>query len=61
MQAVQHFIAQSPYTANVPVLESTRTDDGWPADRIDALSRKVDKSAMDPKLMGTANNKAPGS
>ena len=36
MQAVQRFIAQSPYAANVPVLESTRTDDGWPADRIDA-------------------------
>ena len=61
MQAVQRFVAQSPYAVNVPVLESTRTDDGWPADRIDALSRKVDKSAMDPKLMGTSNNKAPGS
>ena len=41
MQAVQRFVAQSPYAANVPVIESTRTDDGWPADRIDSVSRKA--------------------
>ena len=52
MQTVQRFVAQSPYAVNVPVLESTRTDDGWPADRIDALSRKAATSALDPKLMG---------
>ena len=41
MQTVQRFVAQSPYAVNVPMLESTRTDDGWPADRIDLLSRKA--------------------
>ena len=31
MQAVQHFVAQSPYATNVPVLESTKpTMDGRP-------------------------------
>ncbi len=38
MQTVQRFVAQSSYAMNVPVLESTRTDDGWPADRIDTVS-----------------------
>ncbi len=52
MQTVQRFVAQSPYAVNVPILESTRTDDGWPADRIDLLSRKAASSALDPKLMG---------
>ena len=56
MQTVQRFVAQSPYAVNVPVLESTRTDDGWPADRIDALSRKAERSALDPKLLGASNN-----
>ena len=44
MQAVQRFVAQSPYAVNVPVIESTRTDDGWPADSIDSLSRKAVRS-----------------
>lgn len=52
MLAVQHFITQSPYATSILVLESTRTDDGWPANRIDALSRKAAAATMDPKLMG---------
>ena len=56
MQIVQRFVAQSPYAINVPVLESTRTDDGCPADRIDWLSRKAATSALDPKLMGGSSS-----
>jgi hypothetical protein len=51
MQAVQRFVAQSAYASNVPVLESTRSDDGWPADRIDTVSRKAATSILEPKLM----------
>jgi len=57
MLAVQRFVAQSPYSTNVPVIESTRTDDGSPADRIDLVSRKAAASALDPKLMGSAGGK----
>jgi hypothetical protein len=56
MQTVQRFVAQSPYAANVPVIESTRTDDGWSADRIDWVARKSVTAAPDPKLMGTPNS-----
>ncbi len=52
MQTVQKFVAQSAYNPSVPVLESTRTDDGWPADRINTLSIKAANAAMEPKLMG---------
>jgi len=52
MQTVERLVARSPYNVNVPVMESTRTDDGWPADRIDWLSRKAAASAMEPKLLG---------
>jgi hypothetical protein len=54
MQAVQRFVAISPYSANIPVLESTRTDDGWPADRIDSISKKAAGAVMEPKLMGSS-------
>ncbi len=56
MQTVQRLVAQSPYAANVPVLESTRTDDGFGADRIDWLARKAVGAAPDPKLMGAPNS-----
>jgi hypothetical protein len=52
MQTVQRFVAQSPYGAGIPVLESTRTDDGWPADRINALAVRAASSAMPPTLLG---------
>jgi hypothetical protein len=55
MQTVQRFVVQSPYAVNVPIIESTRTDEGWPADRIDSLSRKAATTTMDPKLMGAAS------
>jgi len=57
MQTVQRFVAQFTYggAAGVPVLESIRTDDGWPADRIDSLSRKAVTAALDPKLLGASN------
>ncbi|MGO9115542.1 MAG: hypothetical protein ACLP9L_40555 [Thermoguttaceae bacterium] len=60
MQAVQHFVAQAPYVVDLPVLESTRTDDGWPADRIDLLTRKAATAAPDPKLMGSASSSTAG-
>jgi hypothetical protein len=52
MQTVQRFVAQNPYASGVPVLESTRTDDGWPAERINALAIRAAGSAMPPTLMG---------
>ena len=61
MQIVQRFVAQSPYGANVPVLESTRSDDGWPADRINALSIKAAGSALPPTLLGGSGSGGGGS
>jgi hypothetical protein len=52
IQAVQQVVSQSPYASNVPVLESTRSDDGWPADRIDTLNRRAIGAMLEPKLMG---------
>lgn len=60
MQTVQRFVAQSPYAADIPILESTRTDDGWPADRIDLLSRKAVTAAPEPKLMGGSGGASGG-
>jgi hypothetical protein len=51
MQAVQRFVAQTPYARNVPIFESTRTDEGWPADRIDLVSKKSLAATPDTKLM----------
>lgn len=53
MQAVQRFVAQSPYAVSIAILESTRTDDGWPADRIDWVSKKAAEAAIAPKLLGS--------
>lgn len=51
IQMAQQFVAQSPYPGHpVPVLESTMSDDGSPADRIDAIGRKCQASIPDPKL-----------
>ncbi len=61
MLAVQRCVAQSPYAVNVPVIESTRTDDGTPAASIDSLSRKAAATAMDPKLLGTSATATGGS
>ncbi len=60
MQTVQRYVARSGYGANTPVLESTRTDDGWPADRINALAVKAATAALDPKLMGASGGAAGG-
>jgi hypothetical protein len=60
MQAVQRLVSQMPYAVSVPVFESTRTDEGWPADRIDSVGRSAEKAAIPPKLLGTVNNKSPG-
>ncbi len=56
MQAVQRVVDQSAYVANVPIIESTRTDDGWPADRIDTIGKKAATSALDPKLLGSSSS-----
>jgi hypothetical protein len=56
MQAVQRVVAQSAYAANVPVLESTRIDDGWPASKIDTLDHKSNEVALPPKLMGASSS-----
>ena len=56
MQAVQRYVAQSPYAINVPILESTRTDDGWPADTINRVSLKSAAAMQDPKLMGSSGH-----
>jgi len=43
------------------VLESTRSDDGWPADRINALSIKAAGSALPPTLLGGSGSGGGGS
>jgi hypothetical protein len=52
MQTVQRFVAQSPYANNIPIYESTRTDEGWPAERIDTVAKKLNAAVPDPKLPG---------
>jgi hypothetical protein len=51
MQTVQRAVTKSPYGANIPVLESTRSDDGWPADRVYDLATRAAGSAVPPKLL----------
>jgi hypothetical protein len=57
MQAVQRFVSQSPYANNIPILESTRTDEGWPADRIDLVTKKSASLTPDPKLGAAGGGK----
>ncbi len=61
MQAVERFVAQSTYGGGpgIPVIESTRTDEGSPAASIVSLTRKADSSLPDPKLLGSSGG-APG-
>ncbi|MGD0896999.1 MAG: hypothetical protein ABR915_04125 [Thermoguttaceae bacterium] len=59
---VQQFVAQSAYGGQVaPVVESNRPDDGWPADRIDAVNRKFQAAIPDPKLPASSGGTAGGS
>jgi hypothetical protein len=61
MQTVRQFVAHSGYGSNTPVLESTRTDDGCAASRIDAVVRKAAAAALEPKLLGSASTGVAGS
>jgi hypothetical protein len=56
--AVQQCLAQSSYPGDppVPILESRRSDDGWPADRVDAVGRKFQAATPDPKLPATTQS-----
>lgn len=56
MLAVQRVVSQSAYANNVPVMETTRTDDGWPADRIDLVSKKAATATPEPKLLGSSGS-----
>jgi hypothetical protein len=60
MQTVQRAVAQTSYGANVPVLESTRTDDGWPASRVNDLAVQSAGAAVPPKLLGSSGGGAAG-
>jgi hypothetical protein len=49
--AVQHFIARSTYPGQMPpVLETTRPEDNWSADRIHMLNKKFQASFPNPVL-----------
>jgi uncharacterized membrane protein YgcG len=50
--AVQELLAHSIYPGDplIPVLETNRPNDGWPADRIDLIGRKFQAATPDPKL-----------
>ncbi len=51
--AAQQFVAASSYDGQLPaVVATTRSDDGWPADRVDAVFRKSAATVPDPKLGG---------
>jgi hypothetical protein len=48
---VGQFVAQSAYGGQLaPVFESSRPDDGWPADRVEMVTRKFQAAFPDPKL-----------
>jgi hypothetical protein len=51
MATVEQFVAQSAYGGQLaPVYESSRPDNGWPADQVEAVSRKFQASFPDPRL-----------
>ena len=59
--AAQQFASQSTYNGQVPqVIETSRTDDGWPADRVDAVSKKSAAAIPEPKLFGGAGSSGGG-
>jgi hypothetical protein len=58
---VQLFVSQSAYGGQaIPVVESSRPGDEWPASRIDAVTRKFEAAVPDPKLPGGGGGGAPG-
>ena len=62
LQATQLYAAQSTYNGQVPqIFETTRTDDGWPADRVDAVSKKSTAAIPEPRLLGTPSGGGGGS
>lgn len=62
IEAVKAFAMQAAQPeACPPVLETTATPPGWPADRVDALSRKFFAAIPDPKLPGGSGASGSGS
>jgi hypothetical protein len=63
--AVQELLARSIYPGDpiIPVMETNRPNDGWPADRIDIIGRKFQAATPDPKLPsgGTSGSSGSGS
>jgi len=53
LATVRRFVAQSTYGGQVvPVAESNRPGDGWPASRVDLVNRKFEAATPEPKLPG---------
>jgi hypothetical protein len=51
MQIVQQFVAQvASFGPPPPVLETNMPDEGWAAERVDAIGRKLQAATPDPKL-----------
>lgn len=62
IQTVQQLIAQSAYPGLLPpVLESSRSDAGAPADRADLINRKFQAAVPDPKLPPPTSSSSGGS
>jgi hypothetical protein len=62
LRMVQEFVDKSPYPGHpVPILESTMSDEGWPADRIDAIGRKFQAAVPECKLPAAQQGQGSGS
>ena len=61
MAAVQLFVGQSAYGGQaVPVVESNRPGDGWPASHVEIVNRKFEAAFPEPKLSGGGGGGAGG-
>jgi hypothetical protein len=62
LEAVKAFATQAASPEPCPpVLETTASQLGWPADRVDALSRKFYAAIPEPKLPGSSGQSGSGS
>jgi hypothetical protein len=61
IQTVQRLAAESSaFGPPPPVLETNITDEGWSAERVDAIGRKFQSSIPDPKLPAKEQSQGSG-
>ena len=62
IEGVRQYLAQVNYAGPVPpVIETNRSDAGYPADRADAISRRFQQALPDPKLPAAGGGSSGGS